>query len=117
MDEGTTLTRDALLARLRINFHYGSGETEANTEFEQGQDQGPDRLSPIAALPLHTDRGVFDKRSGGFTSKQEVAAALLHFQPSSQTQKEETSPVVTSLSYAEFEQLYVGLVAGGEGAE
>ena len=115
------LTREVLLSRLRIHFHYCSGETGV----------------PIAALPLHTDRSAFDKQSGGFTSPEEVTATLRQaqeqaqeqgggsskvgegslLQQQSQIQGQGQSAVVTSVSYTEFEQLYAALVAGGGGLD
>jgi hypothetical protein len=92
--------RAALLSRLRIHFHYGSGIPG----------------EPISALALHTDRGAFDKQSHSFTSREHVAAVLGE-EGGGEGETAGGGRVVTSLSYAEFVQLYDDLVGGAHAGD
>ena len=86
---------DALLARVRVRFHYCSGE--------EGQ--------PVAPLALHTDPGLFDKRSGGYTSADEVAAVL------GAEEDKKDGAVVTCLSFEALARLQREIAAGHQEEE
>jgi len=91
---------DELLSRLRVHFYYHSGED----------------AQALAPLALHTDRSRFDKRTGGFTTADEVAEVLSRQEHGHEQGLEPRTAVVTSLSYEAFLRLQEE-VAGGHTAQ
>lgn len=89
-------SRDGLLARLQVRFHYHSGIP----------------TDDVSSLALHTDKRVFNKQGIGFTSREEVASLLSAVDncPSGVSECHGEGGVVTSLSYRDFLQLQQDLV-------